>query len=569
LIYKYVIVIIIFFALGHNVSFSQDLIAHYPLDGNAKDISSNYNNGNLIGGAEVSKDRFGNPCGAVYFNGKDGYIEVPNSKSIQSITKEFSVSSWFYIPKTSQNSVMRDLTLICKGDESSETSSNPQYRVQVLQMQNQSTISINTDFTKNDYNYSNHLIEFDKWNFYALTYDGNYVKTYLNGVETWSQQYSRSFSINNSPLHIGKDMPGGIEYFRGALDDLRVYKGALTPQQIQSLLNDNSGAIFNEEFSMKCPSNYVAYTSKNNCYSKVNYDLPLITPNCGKPILKKVTGLGSGENFPLGSNIVAFNAQGEYKLEITCDFAIIVKDSIPPVVECISDTSLISSNPSGILYTYSFPKATDNCGIEYTRLKDGPNSNSVFKVGATKLTFETQDKSGNKSECSYNVNVIYQNPAITKVINNSDNAGDQKITENNIQSSSKTINDSVHYQHDLKFKTCTITIVIYDDGEEDNDTVSVYFNNEIIVDYEMIYLKSNKPIVKSLTLNPDKTNILVSKAWNMGSVPPNTLKIEFFEGDLSNNLNVLRRKKPLAVKVIHSRPGVAGAVKLQCKMMAR
>lgn len=66
-------------------------------------------------------------------------------------------------------------------------------------------------------------------------------------------------------------------------------------------------------------------------------------------------------------------------------------------------------------------------------------------------------------------------------------------------------------------------------------------------------------------MNSELENILASKAWNNGEIPPNTLKIEFYEGDWTQNLNKLRYKKPIIEKVIHSKPGLAGAIKLKCK----
>lgn len=548
-------------------AYSQTLVAHYSFDNNAKDISSNNNHGSIIGGVTSAKDRFGNPCGAMSFDGKDGYIEIPTSASLESISNYLSVSCWFYIPKTAQNSVMRDLTLICKGDQSSETKSNPQYRVQVLQMTNQSTVSINTGFTKNDNNYRNHLIEFDKWNFYCLTYDGNEVKTYLNGNLVWNFPFNTTFELNKSPLHIGKDMPGGIEYFRGTLDDLKIFNGVLSQQQISSSFADKSGADFNEEFSMVCPSNIIVSTPKNSCSAQVNFKLPTVTSYCGTPTVKQIAGLASGSQFPLGSSVVAFLAEGQFHLKSACDFSITVNDNVPPVITCNTDTTIIADATTtiGINYKYNLPVASDNCSISEVKLIEGLNSNSTFTFGTTKLKFQATDKSGNISVCSYNVTVIQTatQTAIDTPVNKPEPPHKNKQP---IAPPIKVDNDSIYYEHELKFDDCTITVVMYDDGEEDNDTISLYYNGKIIVDYEMIRLKQNGPIIKALVLNPDELNLLVSKAWNVGKVPPNTLKIEFYEGNLTRDVKSLKKKKPVAVKVIHSRPGLAGAIKLQCKL---
>lgn len=542
-------------------------IVHFKLNGNAEDNATNKNNGVIMGGVSITKDRFGNPCGAMSFNGKDGYIEVPNSPTLEAVSNKFSVSAWFYIPKTAQNSVMRDLTLICKGDQSSETSSNPQYRVQILQMQNQSTISVNTAFTKNDNNFRNHLIEFDKWSFVCLTYDGVEVKTFLNGSLVWSMPYSGVLERNNSSLHIGKDMPGGMEFFRGALDDLRIYNESLTSQQVLSLLNDNSGSDFDEEFSMQCPPNMIAYTSKSNCSAPVNFKPPTITSYCGTPVTKQVAGPLSGSEFPLGSTNIAYLTDGAYHLQTTCDFSVTVKDKIAPEIKCNTDTTIrASSGSDGVAFSYQLPLATDNCAVAEVKLMEGLKCNTVFPIGNTILKFEARDKSGNAAECSYNVIVTGTAPVSLQIDTPEVEAVAAVKPEVKNNKTEKVGNDSVYYEHELTFKDCTITVVMYDDGEEDNDTVSLYFNGRIVVDYQMLKLKANNPIVKALVLNPDEINMLASKAWNLGKVPPNTLKIEFYEGNLSHDLKAIKKKRPVAVKVIHSRPGLAGAIKLQCKL---
>ena len=131
-----------------HVAYCQKLIAHYPFDNSTSDISGNKNDGKIFGGVTVTADRFGNPCGALNFNGTDGYIEVPNSISLQSPILSFSATCWFKIENLPLLNGIRWLTLICKGNQSLESISNPQYRVQTFQSALQSTISINTDFTE-------------------------------------------------------------------------------------------------------------------------------------------------------------------------------------------------------------------------------------------------------------------------------------------------------------------------------------------------------------------------------------------------------------------------------------
>lgn len=90
-----------------------------------------------------------------------------------------------------------------------------------------------------------------------------------------------------------------------------------------------------------------------------------------------------------------------------------------------------------------------------------------------------------------------------------------------------------------------IKIDLYDDGEIDNDIVSVYFNKSLILD--------KKPLTASaqsytLELVPGKTNELVLYADNLGNIPPNTALMVITDGtsrhevrlsaDLKNNASV-------------------------------
>ena len=75
----------------------EGLVAHYPFNGDANDFSENGNNGTTNGGVTWGTDRFNNSGQAAEFNGIDGYIEVPNSVSLQSPISSISISAWINI----------------------------------------------------------------------------------------------------------------------------------------------------------------------------------------------------------------------------------------------------------------------------------------------------------------------------------------------------------------------------------------------------------------------------------------------------------------------------------------
>ena len=71
------------------------------------------------------------------------------------------------------------------------------------------------------------------WTHLAMTYDGATLRLYVNGVQVASKPLSGIFTPTANPLWIGGDSPYG-EYFNGRIDEVRVYRAALSQAEIQA-----------------------------------------------------------------------------------------------------------------------------------------------------------------------------------------------------------------------------------------------------------------------------------------------------------------------------------------------
>ncbi|MBS1513177.1 MAG: N-acetylmuramoyl-L-alanine amidase [Bacteroidetes bacterium] len=97
----------------------------------------------------------------------------------------------------------------------------------------------------------------------------------------------------------------------------------------------------------------------------------------------------------------------------------------------------------------------------------------------------------------------------------------------------------------LEVKSSKIRVELFDDGEVDNDVVSVYFNKNKVVDNRSLTANG---YVFNIDLEPGKTNELVLYAENLGSIPPNTALMVITDGtnryevrlssDLKNNASI-------------------------------
>jgi len=81
----------------------------------------------------------------------------------------------------------------------------------------------------------------------------------------------------------------------------------------------------------------------------------------------------------------------------------------------------------------------------------------------------------------------------------------------------------------LRVNSRTINIKVYDNGIIDDDTVTIYFNNKLLVDKKRL---SDKAIEFSIQLEdrPDFQEIIMY-AENLGSIPPNTALMVVTAGD--------------------------------------
>jgi len=105
-----------------------------------------------------------------------------------------------------------------------------------------------------------------------------------------------------------------------------------------------------------------------------------------------------------------------------------------------------------------------------------------------------------------------------------------KPIERKVNATPSTIRDRKNeLTRTINVENNEIEISLYDNGEIDNDTVSIYLNGTLILSNKRL---SNKPITYKLKMdenNPEHTLVMVAE--NMGSIPPNTSLMIIQDGD--------------------------------------
>jgi hypothetical protein len=96
----------------------------------------------------------------------------------------------------------------------------------------------------------------NKWYHTTITYDGNTLVAYVNGVSDGNAS-SNTQSLPTGALRIGDSL--GNDHFAGKIDDLRVYNYALTADEVKAVYNQNSAALLSKDPNASLSDGLVGY----------------------------------------------------------------------------------------------------------------------------------------------------------------------------------------------------------------------------------------------------------------------------------------------------------------------
>ncbi|MFY8021493.1 MAG: LamG-like jellyroll fold domain-containing protein [Bacteroidia bacterium] len=241
---------------------NQDLIAYYPFDGDLNDYSNNGNHGTSSGG-NFSSDLNNKVSSAYEFNGMSDHIIVNNSTSLKSPTRFITMATWAKIrsfTKAIDNNYYS--VLFCK----SESSGDAQYRLAItptgISVINNGKLGTITGGP------SNTGIE---WTHFAAVIEDSLLTYYRNGVLIGSMVLPLSFTLNKeNKLMIGRDDPGGLEFFNGYLDDTRIYSRKLTSSEIAQLYTQKTNTLIKDNISNSLTFNVYPNPFKNQVSIEFN-----------------------------------------------------------------------------------------------------------------------------------------------------------------------------------------------------------------------------------------------------------------------------------------------------------
>ncbi|MEH7117167.1 PKD domain-containing protein [Neobacillus vireti] len=206
----------------------QKIVAYYTFDGDFKDYSGYNNNGTPTGTMSFADGLRGK---AAKFDGKSG-INVKDADSLDFSTS-LTLSIWLYKEDAGAGGWA---PVLSKG----ETSNYEGFALLHDSYGISPAVRFTDGFDETDHNLaSSALTKMKEWYLLTVTWDGTTIKYYVNDKLMETKQWTGVFRNSTSQLLIGYDPPGKTEYFRGMMDNFRLYNYPLSQQEISDLYQND------------------------------------------------------------------------------------------------------------------------------------------------------------------------------------------------------------------------------------------------------------------------------------------------------------------------------------------
>ncbi len=215
-----------------NKDINKGLVAYFPFSGNAKNVKNAFKQVKAQGAA-LTTDRFGKEDRAYAFNGINSEISSEVTK-MPGIEEPKTISWWYYSESMPLYKIDPDL-----GAEN-----------MIVLVDSTAGMGIQFGFRAPGYKtrgfdcwewgggtfFEIPYPEFQKWHHCVYSYDGQTHVFYLDGEKVMTSTVSPKAG-KPKQLMFG-NYPGGDQFFKGKLDEVRIYGRVLNETEVKTLLNE-------------------------------------------------------------------------------------------------------------------------------------------------------------------------------------------------------------------------------------------------------------------------------------------------------------------------------------------
>ena len=213
------------FSQNIRTTLATDLVGEWTFDstdiqGNiAKDTSGNGNNGTIYGATPTQ----GKIREALSFDGSDDYVDCGNGPVLNNISDEITIESWVIADDVI--STKADTAILLKGA----------YTYGITRDERSGANNRIWTYLNSGSNNLSATISLKVWQHIVFTYNKNLInnqwKIYINGEVKNQRDFSQTITPSGN-IFIAKN---STQYFKGTIDEVRIYNRALTAYEIKAL----------------------------------------------------------------------------------------------------------------------------------------------------------------------------------------------------------------------------------------------------------------------------------------------------------------------------------------------
>jgi hypothetical protein len=179
----------------------------------------------------AGEQAFGRVGGGFGFDGSN-HLAVPHRNEFDS--SKFTLEMWAFVPADYQANARTSPWLVCKNRHEQNDGN---YGIVIQQGEPEARLNIgggreNQFVAKTG---SKTSLKLDEWNHLAMSYDGEFLRLFVNGRTEAMTRVGRERVAGREPLVFGRRLAAGNNYcFRGVLDEIRFYDRPLTENDLRS-----------------------------------------------------------------------------------------------------------------------------------------------------------------------------------------------------------------------------------------------------------------------------------------------------------------------------------------------
>lgn len=286
-------------SFSQTIDLERGLISYYPFDENTNDVVGNNHGKN--NGASLEDGRCGDM--AYNFDGMQDYIDCGNDRSLNGNWSGLTLSVWV---RPDEISELQLATIMAKWAFDTDKDHfglwiNSSYKV---------IMAVSSPGTMENGIFSRSALAYDKWQHIVATWRRNgEIRIYIDGqLDKLGRQTGKNINVRSPlSLKLGRQVHRRNRPYRGWLDEVRIYKRALYPNEVEVLYQQGKavcekifvkGRVLNKKTNEPIQATVVFENMKDgSVYNKIATSGPNAEYELILPLGNKFGVYADAENF--------------------------------------------------------------------------------------------------------------------------------------------------------------------------------------------------------------------------------------------------------------------------------